>query len=221
MLLAGAALRPDATVPFGQVIDVLVSRRRDANAARRFFERAIATTKVDPVEVVTDRAATYPVVLDGLLPAAWHRTEQYAKQPRRVRPRPVEGAPAADAWAKAGPQRQGDHRRACLRPERAARAVRVGHRGASDPASDGRLRRTRHRDLTLGDAPGLQQAPSRHNATGPPHVVHTSAEGVERPPVEVNDGRSLPIVPSCPKVPVVRKCGRRLERRIEQGAAWL
>jgi IS6 family transposase len=63
---------------FGQVIDVFVSPRRDITAARRFFERAIATTKVVPVEVVTDRAATYPVVLDELLPAAWHRTEQYA-----------------------------------------------------------------------------------------------------------------------------------------------
>jgi transposase, IS6 family len=30
------------------------------------------------VEVVTDRAATYAVVLDELLPAAWHRTERYA-----------------------------------------------------------------------------------------------------------------------------------------------
>jgi transposase-like protein len=63
---------------FDQVIDVFVSPRRDITAARRFFERAIATTKVAPVEVVTDRAATYPVVLDELLPAAWHRTEQYA-----------------------------------------------------------------------------------------------------------------------------------------------
>jgi transposase-like protein len=63
---------------FHQVIDVFVSPRRDITAARRFFERAIATTKVAPVEVVTDRAATYPVVLDELLPAAWHRTEQYA-----------------------------------------------------------------------------------------------------------------------------------------------
>jgi hypothetical protein len=44
---------------------------------RRFFERAIATTNVAPAEVITDRAATYPVVLDELLPAAWHRTEQY------------------------------------------------------------------------------------------------------------------------------------------------
>jgi transposase, IS6 family len=28
--------------------------------------------------VVTDKVATYPVVLDELLPAAWHRTEPYA-----------------------------------------------------------------------------------------------------------------------------------------------
>jgi transposase-like protein len=63
---------------FGQVIDVFVSLRRDITAARRFFACAISTTKVVPVEVVTDRAATYPVVLEELLPAAWHRTEQYA-----------------------------------------------------------------------------------------------------------------------------------------------
>jgi transposase-like protein len=63
---------------FGQVIDVYVARRRDAAAARRFFDRAIATTRIRPVEVVTDRAATYPIVLDELVPAAWHRTERYA-----------------------------------------------------------------------------------------------------------------------------------------------
>ena len=50
----------------------------DATAAPRFFERAIGTTKVAPVEVVTDRAATYPMVLQELLPPAWHRTEQSA-----------------------------------------------------------------------------------------------------------------------------------------------
>jgi transposase, IS6 family len=62
----------------GQVIDVFVSAQRDANAACRFFERAIATTKVTPVEVVTDRTATYPLVLEALAPGAWHRTDQYA-----------------------------------------------------------------------------------------------------------------------------------------------
>jgi transposase-like protein len=63
---------------FGQVIDVFVTPRRDAKAARRFFQRATGTTKVLPVEVVTDRAATYPIVLEELLPVPWHRTEQYA-----------------------------------------------------------------------------------------------------------------------------------------------
>jgi transposase-like protein len=63
---------------FGQVIDVFVSPRRDTAAARRFFQQAIGTTKVTPTEVVTDKAATYPIVLDELLPAAWHRTERYA-----------------------------------------------------------------------------------------------------------------------------------------------
>jgi transposase-like protein len=41
----------------GQVIDVFVSPRRDTAAARRFLERAIGTTNVTPVEVVTDQAA--------------------------------------------------------------------------------------------------------------------------------------------------------------------
>jgi len=63
---------------FGQVIDVFVSSRRDASAARRFFDQAIGATKVTPAEVVTDQAATYPMVLEELLPAAWHRTDRYA-----------------------------------------------------------------------------------------------------------------------------------------------
>jgi transposase-like protein len=63
---------------FGQVIDVFVTSRRDVRAARRFFERAIGTTKRAPVEVVTDKAAAYPAMLEELLPAAWHRTDRYA-----------------------------------------------------------------------------------------------------------------------------------------------
>jgi transposase-like protein len=63
---------------FGQVIDVYASARRDSEAARRFFQRARSTTGVTPVEVVTDRAPTYPRVLDELWPAAWHHVERYA-----------------------------------------------------------------------------------------------------------------------------------------------
>jgi transposase-like protein len=63
---------------FGQVIDVFVSARRDADAADRFFQQAIDSTRARPVEVTTDRAPVYPGVLEELLPAAWHRTDQYA-----------------------------------------------------------------------------------------------------------------------------------------------
>jgi transposase-like protein len=63
---------------FGQVIDVYASARRDSEAARAFFQRAATTTGVVPSEVITDRAPTYPRVLDELWPAAWHHVEQYA-----------------------------------------------------------------------------------------------------------------------------------------------
>jgi transposase-like protein len=79
----------------GQAIDVLVSARRDANAARQFFTRALRMLKMTPSEVVTDAAAIYPSVLDELIPSAWHHVEPYANIPieadhgqlkRRLRP---------------------------------------------------------------------------------------------------------------------------------------
>ena len=66
---------------YGQVTDVLVSARRDAYAARRFFGRALSTLKVTPSEVVTDAAAIYPGVLDELIPSAWHHVERHANNP--------------------------------------------------------------------------------------------------------------------------------------------
>src|SRR2546423_13854983 len=61
---------------FGQVIDVLVSEKRDLAATRRFLTRALQHGS-SPVEVTTDHAAAYPRVLDELMPAAYHVTEQY------------------------------------------------------------------------------------------------------------------------------------------------
>jgi IS6 family transposase len=65
----------------GQVIDVLVSARRDAATARRFFQRALTSLKVKPIEVVTDAAPIYPAVLEELIPAAWHHVERHANNP--------------------------------------------------------------------------------------------------------------------------------------------
>ncbi|MCA1671194.1 MAG: IS6 family transposase [Actinobacteria bacterium] len=65
---------------YGQVIDVLVSEKRDLAATRRFFTQALGHS-THPSEVTTDRAPAYPRVLDDLVPTACHLTEQYANNP--------------------------------------------------------------------------------------------------------------------------------------------
>jgi IS6 family transposase len=61
----------------GQVIDVLVSKRRDIAAARAFFTSAVLAHG-EPEEVTTDRAAALAHGTAELLPDARHNTEQYA-----------------------------------------------------------------------------------------------------------------------------------------------
>ena len=62
---------------YGQVVDVLVSDKRDTVAATRFFTAAIGSHGV-PAEVTTDRAHALAKVIEDLLPAAVHDTRQYA-----------------------------------------------------------------------------------------------------------------------------------------------
>lgn len=45
---------------YGQVVDVLVSARRDGAAARRVFARALRMLRVTPSDVVTDAAPVHP-----------------------------------------------------------------------------------------------------------------------------------------------------------------
>ena len=75
----------------GQVIDVLVSQKRDLAATRRFFLRALEHGRC-PTEVTADQAPAYPRVIEELIPAACHVTEQYATDPRR-----------SGSWVPAGP----------------------------------------------------------------------------------------------------------------------
>jgi transposase, IS6 family len=81
----------------GQVIDVLLSARRDLAAARRFFTRALRAGTI-PAEVTTDRALACPRVLDELIPSALHTVERYANNPAendhgrlKARLRPMRG----------------------------------------------------------------------------------------------------------------------------------
>ena len=59
---------------------MLVSEKRDLAATRRFFTRALDHGP-RPSEVTTDQAPAYPRVIEELVPAACHVTEQYANNP--------------------------------------------------------------------------------------------------------------------------------------------
>ncbi len=56
----------------GQVVDVYVSERRDAEAAATFFRQALQSTGCRPRVVTTDKAAAYPPALAQVLPEVLH-----------------------------------------------------------------------------------------------------------------------------------------------------
>ncbi len=61
----------------GQVIDVFVSARRHIAASRRLFSTALVVHgELD--EVVTDLAQALELVIEELIPDAFHNTERYA-----------------------------------------------------------------------------------------------------------------------------------------------
>ena len=62
---------------YGQVIDVLVSKRRNVPAATKFFETMLSG-RARPKEITTDLAAPLLRVIDDLLPDVLHDTTQYA-----------------------------------------------------------------------------------------------------------------------------------------------
>jgi IS6 family transposase len=65
---------------YGQAIDVPVFQNRDLAATRQFFLRALEHGP-HPTEVTTDRAPAYPRVIEELIPAACHVTEQHTNNP--------------------------------------------------------------------------------------------------------------------------------------------
>lgn len=69
-----------ATDEYGQVVDVYLSATRDTQAADRFFRGALEETEERPTRVTTDKAASYPLALERVLPAAEHVTGKMVPQ---------------------------------------------------------------------------------------------------------------------------------------------
>ena len=61
----------------GDLIDILVTRRRDRRAAKRFFPRTLKHQGKPPWQLVTDKLRSYPAAHREVFPSVIHRTGQY------------------------------------------------------------------------------------------------------------------------------------------------
>jgi hypothetical protein len=61
----------------GNVLDILVTSRRDAKAATRFFRKLLRGLRSVPRVLVTDKLASYPVAHRRLMRSVEHRQSKY------------------------------------------------------------------------------------------------------------------------------------------------
>ena len=78
----------------GNVLDILVQRRRDATAAKRFFRKLLKRQCASPRVLVTDKLRSYAVAHREVMPSVEHRQSRYlnnraenSHQPTRQRER--------------------------------------------------------------------------------------------------------------------------------------
>ena len=159
----------------GQVIDVLLSMRRDLAAARRFFTQALRAGTT-PAEITTDRAPACPRVLDELIPSALHTTEQYANNPieadhgrLKARLRPMRGLKRTAQHGSSPPVMPSCRTSAAATttslPKSTATIGSAWHSTTSRSPSEPR------RSIRIM----LRRRQGRHNATEPPDVLAGAA----------------------------------------------
>jgi len=78
----------------GNVLDILVTSRRDTKAATRFFRKLLTGLRYVPRVLITDKLASYGVAHRRLIPSVEHRRSKYlnnraenSRQPTRQRER--------------------------------------------------------------------------------------------------------------------------------------
>jgi transposase-like protein len=149
----------------GQVVDVFVSMRRNAAAARVFFTSALRYGRV-PVEVTTDRAPAYQQVIGDAARAARHVTERYANNAMEA----DHGRASADARTQTPYLSRHCRGWARVRAEPAPRPLRHHCRRADPGSNPRRVRRPCPVPLTELQAacpgPACSSPDQRNSAAG-------------------------------------------------------
>jgi len=73
------------------VIEVFLQKRRDSQAAKRFFKRLISSNKGRPRKIVTDKLGSYGVAHKEVMPDVIHDTTQYANNRAKLSHQPTRG----------------------------------------------------------------------------------------------------------------------------------
>ena len=68
----------------GDVIDILVQKRRNKRAAARFFRKLLRGEKATPTEIVTDKLRSYSAAKKDVMPSVPHCTRRYANNRAEV-----------------------------------------------------------------------------------------------------------------------------------------
>jgi len=61
----------------GDEIDILVQKRRNKSAARRFFKKLLKGQGAKPIKIVSDKLRSYSAAKRELMPSVEHSTQQY------------------------------------------------------------------------------------------------------------------------------------------------
>src|SRR5918992_939495 len=82
----------------GQVLDILVQRRRDKHAAKKFFRKLLKGCQYVPRVIITDKLKSYGAAKREILPGVEHRQHRYlnnraenSHQPTRQREQRMQG----------------------------------------------------------------------------------------------------------------------------------
>ncbi len=62
---------------YGDEFDILVQKRRDKRAARRFFKKLLKGQQVKPLKIVTDKLRSYSAAKREVMPSVEQSTKQY------------------------------------------------------------------------------------------------------------------------------------------------
>jgi hypothetical protein len=80
----------------GDVLDILVTSRRDAKAATRFFRKVLKGLEYAPRVLITDKLRSYPVAHARVMPSVEHRRSKYLNNRGRELPSAHPSAGAGD-----------------------------------------------------------------------------------------------------------------------------